>query len=634
MLLNIKKKVSGIAGTIVVLLLALIVCLGGLQYYSKFSSSNAAAASINGKDVPASSLSSLFERNKYFIKAYNPGAILTASDLSSMKSNILESLINIELKTQYINENNMLVPNFFRDAYVMAQPNFQVDGKFSPELYMEKVSQNFGSEKRYLDQLDSDLLMMQLKVGLTDSSFILPNELTSLTYLLNQARDIQYAEIDAAKLKAPKVSKIAIEKYYSEHKKDFVREEQARVSYVLLDKKSLHDNLKPKENELLTYLDNNKQSFQDPPKFKFSIYDIVIQDKHEISNSDKDLISSKILPLFKKDVTMASFLKNNKNLKVKVTTESSWEDSSKLPDSFKQDLHKFKSGFSDYVKIDNGFSIITITAVKYHDVKLSDVRTAVTAAWRNEKAEKEYASLSEKLSDLAYTTDGIAEIAKELNMKIKTTKFFTRSTNSNSGVITKNPNFIAASFSEDVYLNELNSSLVKINDNQVVVLHLLDKKPEKQESLDDSAVTIKEILNKKAQADAAKEVATLIESRLKLGKDVSSIFKNNDLSWRTIKNMKREGIMNRTGMEIREKVFLMPIPTNVGVSCIVSQLENSNYVVIKLDKIHIAQPLIAYPSTIHEKYLGYRKTWELSAFESYLKSQAKIKVNENIVNKI
>ena len=55
---------------------------------------------------------------------------------------------------------------------------------------------------------------------------------------------------------------------------------------------------------------------------------------------------------------------------------------------------------------------------------------------------------------------------------------------------------------------------------------------------------------------------------------------------------------------------------------------------IKLDKIHIAQPLIAYPSTIHEKYLGYRKTWELSAFESYLKSQAKIKVNENIVNKI
>ena len=633
MLTDIKRKASGIAGTIVVVLLALIICLGGVSYYAKTTSNDVTVVNVNGDSISKSALQHLYEKSKFTLLKSRPGLSLTQEQLNSMREELLDSLVIKKLKQQYALNNSMLVPANVRNSYVLAQPYFQEGDKFSEQLYLSTVMQSFGSEEVYLSHLSEDLLVMQMQVGLSESAFMLPYELTDLTYLLNQQRDIKYLEIDPENIAKEKVKPAAVEEYYHKHKTDFNTEEKVKVKYVVLDKSALAESMKPSKQTLTTYFEQNKMAFTTEHRFKFNVYEISADAENTgLTAEQQQFLKEQVIPNVELDVGLSKFIENTGSVKIYEINNKSFQLKSKIDPGYVSVLSKLNVDSFGVVKTANGYAVLQLLGLEGGEPSYSDVKRSVLAAWKNEQVEKNYVSLNESLAELAYTSDGLEQIASELNLKIRTSPQFSK--DSGGDVFSNNALFRQAAFSEDVLLNDLNSGVLKINDTQVVVMHLAGHVAASELSLALAKPKIEKILEKSNQLIAADELVKKCQKYLSAGKDIDFITSKYNLSWKNIDNIKLDGIINRVAMEIRDDVFAMPRPTDKLSSWGSYKLKNGNMLVIGLTNVHTANPLTVYPGQIHDDYARYMKAWEFASFERYLKETATIERNHQALNNI
>jgi peptidyl-prolyl cis-trans isomerase D len=633
MLTDIKRKASGIAGTIVVFMLALIVCLGGVSYYSKSNNNDVTVVKVNGDAITKSSLQHLYEKNKFSLLKSNPGLNLTQDQLSSMREELLDNLIIKRLKQQYATNNIMLVPSNVLNSYVLSLPYFQEDDKFSEQLYLSKVVQSFGSEEAYLAQLSEDLLVAQMKIGLAESTFMLPYELTDLTYLLNQQRDIKYLEIDPQKMPKEKIKPATIKEYYQAHKTDFTTGEKVKVKYVILDKAVLADSLKPTEQTLRNYFEKSKAAFTTEQRFKFNVYEVSSDPENAgLSSGQQQLLEQQILPNVGSTLGFAEFVEKTDNIKVLELKHKNFQSKNKINPDYLATLSKLKDGAFGVLKTDNGFVVLKLLGVEGGLPQYAKVKNSVLATWKNEQAEKKYASLNESLTELAYTSDNLEQIASELNLKIKTSSLFSRDVGSDS--VSNNILFRNTAFSEDVLANNLNSSVLKINDTQVIVMHIAEHIAATELSLAVAKPKIENIIGNDRQLNDANLLAKKCKKYLAAGQPIDPILKKYKLSWKTIANIKLDGIINRVAMEIRDDVFAMPRPTDKLSSWGNYKLKNGNMIVVGLTNVHTANPLTVYPGQIHEDYARYMKGWEYASYERHLKETATIEHNHRALNNI
>ena len=168
MLSDIKKKSSGIAGSIIIVIVAIMVCLGSIQYYLNASSKEKSVARVGKFDISEGSLSAAYNRAKYMYQ--QNGIDLTSDALRVLKAESLDRLVQQTLHNIFIESSQFILPDSLRDNYVTTQPYFQVDGRFSPDMYQQGVLQAFGSEA-CTRHVASELSVQMLNKSIEDMLF-------------------------------------------------------------------------------------------------------------------------------------------------------------------------------------------------------------------------------------------------------------------------------------------------------------------------------------------------------------------------------------------------------------------------------------------------------------------------------
>src|SRR5690606_19628321 len=80
----------------------------------------------------------------------------------------------------------------------------------------------------------------------------------------------------------------------------------------------------------------------------------------------------------------------------------------------------------------------------------------------------------EKLRDLSYNAESLADVAKELDLKLEKSGLFERS--KGKGLLAS-PKVTEAAFSDEVLLNGNSSEVIEIDSSNVVVLKMTEHKP-------------------------------------------------------------------------------------------------------------------------------------------------------------
>jgi len=529
MLSNIKRKSSGIAGTIVVVLLALIICLGGVSYYGKGVAANDRAALVNGDPVSQLAVERIYSRNKYALSQAQPDTPLSQADLRSLRQDVVEQLIRATLRQQFATKHSMQVPDSIRNAYVMTQPAFQVDQAFSPAAYLTEIQQVYGSEANYLARVSEDMVNKQIQVGLADSVFMLPYELTSLTTLLNAQRDVAYIRLDAKQLTVPKATDEEIKRYYQAHESAFQLPEQARVRYIVVDKQQIAESLKPSEAQLRSYYQDHQSSFVQPVAFRYHTYLLHTRDEQvALSDAEEEALEGPVKQAASKDSALKSYLRDHEVLGVEVIHAAGWTDSRQVEEPIRDRLQALHKSGVISIPQNDGYMVIELVGVRGGERDFAAVKKAVRSAWVNSEAERQFVTIQESLAELAYTADDLEGITETLPLPIHTSSRF--SLEKGAGGITDVSAVRAATFGEEVYHEGRNSNVIKLSDNAIGVVHLEQAIPAEQIPLAKARNQIQPILQAEAQEKKAASLAKHLVDKLAAGQSVSALLKAQGLS--------------------------------------------------------------------------------------------------------
>ena len=118
---------------------------------------------------------------------------------------------------------------------ILSEPAFQIGGQYSPDAAKAALAQAGLSVDTFESQLQSDMRRQQLEGGIRASNFLTPVELTRLSDLQGQEREVRYFVLPAAQFSAgARLDDAAVAAYYKAHQGQYMTPESAHLAYAEL----------------------------------------------------------------------------------------------------------------------------------------------------------------------------------------------------------------------------------------------------------------------------------------------------------------------------------------------------------------------------------------------------------------
>jgi hypothetical protein len=274
-----RDKMQGFFTWVIVIILVLVFLLWGVSYYVTSSQvdSQTTVATVNKSKISQSDYHRVYQR-AYQEQAASYGGNSHLIDTDLLKKQVVDSLVQQLALAQNAQKLGMTVPNELIDQIITHQQYFQQGGMFS-ESRMKEMLQQMGMDINQLrGQFKQDLLINQVRFGLVDSDFVLPNELSEFKKQQDQHREFRYFIINAKNLKVTAPTKNQIKAYYDANPEKFKTRPEVKLNYILLSyddiKAKIAANIKADNQGLLQYYTDNisdtqkKLSKKDSAKLK------------------------------------------------------------------------------------------------------------------------------------------------------------------------------------------------------------------------------------------------------------------------------------------------------------------------------------------------------------------------------
>ena len=503
-------------------------------------------------------------------------------DEKTLHTEVLNQLIKQKVLLNYTKNNLLQVSDSELGLLITSMPAFQNKGSFDRKRFNSIIKSMGITPMQFKESFKEDMLVTQLKNAIVNSGFITDRELSHITTLKNQKRDISWSIIDISDIeKKQPVTDSEIKEYYNSNAEKFMLPEKVKVDYISLNKNELLKNINISNEKMLDAYDEyvDKETANIKPKISIIVLNI---DKHHTKKNQLKQAELVIEKLHKghKFAELAKTYSDDKT-----TAKHGGELVSLNATTYGQKFDDTVSALmpekiSKPIETDTGNEIIIAKRIDngIPNVKpLKEKRVELLKKLQKEQLPEVYDDKMRELGDLVFEHEDLIHASKSLNLPVITSEYFSRH-NNNHG-ITQNKAFIDAAFSHDVLKKELNSDIITISADKVVALHLREYLPAKLKPLENVKNEIIVDLKKiKAQEfivkDANRWIALLNETNNKEEK--------NKLTWISSKAVIQDGSKIKT--EIAEKAFSMPFEKHKNNYGWV-KLASGSVAIIKIDKI-------------------------------------------------
>src|SRR5256885_6108489 len=154
---------------------------------------------------------------------------------AKLQDQVLEGLIGRALLTQRTHDMGYRVSQDALREAVHSEQAFQVAGQYSPEAARAALAQAGIPLQAYEQDVRTQVQRVQLEGGIRASDFLPPLELTRLTDLEDQEREVRYLVLPLERFKsAAGVDEAAVQAYYQAHQAQYMTPESAHLQYAEL----------------------------------------------------------------------------------------------------------------------------------------------------------------------------------------------------------------------------------------------------------------------------------------------------------------------------------------------------------------------------------------------------------------
>ena len=382
-------------------------------------------------------------------------------DDKQLRHEALEQVINMELINQASRKEGLAVSEAEIRGYVQSQPYFQSEGKFDKDRLNSVLASQGMSPPQFAAQVKEQMLNEQFVRGITDTA-------------IDISGDFKPTEEELKNL-------------YEEQKAQYGTPEQRKVSHILIaadmDKEDEAKAAQTKAEALRARLSKGED---------FSAL------AKESSDDKESAVKGGDLGLNTKEATH--------------------------PDLANTAFALAKGEVSQPVKTKFGYDLIKVTElIPATTKKFEDVRAELEKNYRRNAAENKFYEAKQKLDEMSFEhKDSLEPLAKNLNLKIAQTGYFTREAGDGEAA---DALFRNAAFAPEV-LEGNNGAALEIGTDKVYVLHLKDHQPASDKPLAEIKVEIKARLLDKMAQDATRKQAEQLLADVQKGKSLSDVAKS------------------------------------------------------------------------------------------------------------
>ena len=558
MLEKIRESAQGPWAMIVIGLIVLSFVFAGVGSYLT-GSTQVAAALVNGEEISANSVERAYQNERARIeKQFGEGvaALFANPDyLADFRRGVLDRLIGEKLIEQKAIELGLRVSDEQILNTIRNMPEFQVGGAFNNQRFQAIIQQAGFQPNSFRDYMRTEMTRDQFGRSIIGTEFSLENEVSSTNALQSQLRDIQVVTVSASDFSAEvSVDAGEIAEYYQTNIDRYDTEERVALSFVELKADDLIAETSVEEDELTDFYALNQGNY-------------LTEEERRVSH---------ILVEFGDDKAVA--LQTANNILVKVERGDDFAELAKTDsaDTFSAenggDLDFFgrdimdpnfeQAAFglasigdtSEIIESEFGFHIIKLTDIKPEIVTpFDDVRDDIELTVQRDKAMELFFAKQQNMAELAFEIpDTLEDVAGDLGVSVQTTELFTQSTAPSS---VNFPQVLAAGFSAELVEDLVNSDVLEISDEHVMVVRVREYEPQRTLALDEVEQAITSQLEAEKAQQAALDFADGLMLQLQDGNEITELLAERNLAWQKTEKLAR--FDSSIGTNVAQQAFTL-----------------------------------------------------------------------------
>ncbi|QJR82066.1 peptidylprolyl isomerase [Alteromonas pelagimontana] len=630
MLERIREGSQGPWAMIIIGLVVLSFVFAGVGSYLT-SSGSTVAATVNGQEISLDTLERAYQNQRQRMEAqYGESVSAMFADegyLREFRQGVLERLIGDTLVEQKAREVGLRISDAQIRDTIRQMPEFQTAGTFDNNRYISILRQNGFQASDFRDYLRVELTRKQLASGLGASAFALPSEVQRVYDLQAQTRDARYLTVNAAPFaESIDVSDSEIQNYYEANITAFDTQEKVNIAYVNLSVDDLKDDVTVSDGEIDEYYQNNQDRYRKEEQRRVSHILIEFGDDEAAAKAEAEALLAKI----KDGADFAQVAKENSQ--DTLSAENGGDLDFISPDMMDSAFDEAAFGLankgdvSGVVETEFGYHIIKLTDVKPEQVTpFEEVSTEIRETLLADKATEKFFDLQSRMAEVAFEVpDTLEDVAGVANKEIKETGLFNQAS---APAPMDNPAALSAAFSPELIEDGVNSELIELDENNVVVMRVKEHEPQRTRSLEEVKSRIESSLRAEKAQQAAMAWAESLVAKTEAGESIEDMLAQYDLDWKSVEGVNRAG--GELPANLAETLFRLA-PTEGEKTDVVS-LTSGDVGVIELTAVNTAEKLDdSVKADLKQRLASNFGQSTYESFVSALREEADVSIASNL----
>jgi peptidyl-prolyl cis-trans isomerase D len=543
-------------------------------------------------------------------------------DTPQLRRALLESMIARRLVLAQTAKERMTMPREQVVKAILASPEFQADGKFSPERYATYLRSRGLSDEGNVEHLRIEIPAARLANAITGSAFMPRAVAERVVALRGERREISQVAITLEPfLGKVKPSEDEAKKFYDANLDDYRVPERVRAEYLVLSAQELGQAEAPAEAELKAAYDERvKQGQYTEPEQRRASH-ILVKTKE---GADKIAAEVKQAP--------QRFAELAKKESLDTGSGPQGGDLGMNPKGglaakpLDEAVFKMKQGEVDVVQSEFGYHVVRLDAVQPAKTRSFDeLKKDLGTEIAKQKGMKRFTEAAEGFNNIVYEqSDSLKPAADKYKLKPRTTGWITRQPTPDMGPLA-HPKVLKALFSQDAIKDKRNTDAIEVSPGVIVAARVIEHEPAKQkpfaEVKDD---VLKRLAQKQAAELAQKEGAAKLAELKKSGGDAG-------LQWaapRVISRREANGLAPQALQKIMA-ADSKKLPGYVGLS-----RGDQGYVIYRVSKVLPADPAPGAQKNQEIARLDQLAgAQELEAYIAALRADSKIEIHTDNLEK-
>ena len=342
----------------------------------------------------------------------DPAIVDIVSNLTN--NSIIEKYTLINL----VDDLEIKIPAKYVETELSKLESFQVDGKFSQDLFKNYLINFNLSKEDLMEDFESDL-KLNLAVSLIDATASAYDKtINQYLDLLTERRSVTFVELGPENVtQAIEITDVALQEYYSSNLEEFSIPESR--SYLLLDLKKSNMDLGVSEEEVLQAYDLFLENLPVPEKRISHI--MVIRDNYETDEGYQAKVAQVLDETISTNFSEAVRALSDDLGTIDTNGDLGFTNGEVFPSEFEQVISGLKLGeISKPLEFEGNTHFLKITELKgAENNSLEDQRAELVYELEQIKFEDKVAQVSSSITFSDYTIEEVYAFAESNNLEIK-----------------------------------------------------------------------------------------------------------------------------------------------------------------------------------------------------------------------